>query len=301
MTCLTSALLKPRPNPWTSGEGMKNVSSRRSSWKELLANPGPTGHICQLYQDANFHGEAVSHFAAEGLIKGESVVIVATRPNWDHISRRLQSKGFDSDELFHQGQLVVLDAEATLVRFLVGNMPDAPQFRAFAQATIEQARAGGRFPRVRWWGEMVNLLYVADNQSGSTRLDELFDEIRCEESISIFHSFLMDKYDAGIYDCAFDDVCRTHTQVIPSDDYAMHRKMVDRAIGKVIGPIEGVLLESLVSWAHGRSDPMPSSQSALLWVRDVLPNKFDEVLACARKFESEALLAQLAPARSSRA
>jgi len=268
------------------------VRANPSSWKELLANPGPSGHIVQLYQDADFYGEAISHFAAEGLVRGESIIIVATGPNWANISGRLTSKGFIPDELFRRGQLVLLDADRTLPKFLVGEMPDAKTFKGLAVATIEQARAGGKFPRVRWWGEMVNLLYIAGNQSGSTRLEELFDEVAHEQSISIFCSFLMDKYDPRIYDRAFGDVCRTHAHVIPAEDYALHRKTVDRAIGEVIGPIEGPLLRSLASWAHGRALGMPTSQSILLWVKDAVPAKFDDVLAFARRYESETLSAR---------
>lgn len=269
-----------------------NLSARASPWKELLANPGPSGHVVQLYQDADFYGEAISHFAAEGLARGESVIIVATGPNWANISGRLASKGFSTDELFRRGQLVLLDAEATLPKFLVGEMPDAGTFKDLAGATIERARAGGKFPRVRWWGEMVNLLYIAGNQSGSTRLEELFDEVAHEQSIAIFCSFLMDKYDPKIYDRAFGDVCRTHAHVIPAEDYATHRTVVDRAVGEVIGPIEGPLLRSLASWAQGRAVGMPSSQSILLWVKNAVPAKFEEVLACARKYESETLSAR---------
>ena len=269
------------------------MSAKPSSWKGLLADPGPDGHIVQLYQDADFYGEAISHFAAEGLVRGESIIIVATGPNWANISSRLMSKGFTPDELFHRGQLTLLDAEGTLPKFLVGGMPDANTFKGLAQATIERARAGGKFPRVRWWGEMVNLLYIAGNQSGSTRLEELFDEVAHEQCISIFCSFLMDKYDPKIYDRAFGDVCRTHVHVIPAEDYALHRTVVDRAIGEVIGPIQGPLLRSLASWAHDGAIGMPTSQSILLWVKDAVPTKFDEVLACARKYESKTLCAAI--------
>jgi hypothetical protein len=273
-------------------EELTNMSAKPASWKGLLANPGPNGHIVQLYQDADFYGEAISHFAAEGLARGESIIIVATGPNWVNISGRLIGKGFAPDELFRRGQLILLDAERTLPTFLVGDMPSAKTFKALAEATIEQARAGGKFPRVRWWGEMVNLLYIAGNQSGSTRLEELFDEVGHEQSVPMFCSFLMDKFDPKIYDRAFGDVCRTHSHVIPAEDYALHRTIVDRAIGEIIGPIEGPLLRSLVSWAHSRAFGMPTSQSTLLWVRDAIPTKFDEVLACARKYERETLRAR---------
>ena len=247
------------------------MGAKTSPWRELLANPGPDGHIVQLYQDADFYGEAISHFAAEGIARGESIIIVATRPNWGNISGRLVGKGFSPDELFRRGQLTLLDAEATLPKFLVDDVPDARIFKPLAEATIERARAGGNFPRVRWWGEMVNLLYVVGNQSGSTRLEELFDQVAHEQSISIFCSFLMDKYDPRIYDTAFGDVCRTHAHVIPAEDYAMHRTVVDRAVGEVIGPIEGPLLRSLASWAPRHAHGMPASQSVLLWVKHAAP------------------------------
>jgi hypothetical protein len=138
------------------------------------------------------------------------------------------------------------------------------------------------------------VLYVAGNQNGSTRLEELFDEVAHEQSIAIFCSFLMDKYDPHIYEKAFGDVCRTHAQIIPAEDYAVHRRVVDRAIGEIVGPIEGPLLKSLASWAQRRTIGMPASQSILLWLKEAVPTKFDEVLACARKFESEALAARRA-------
>lgn len=265
------------------------MATKSSSWRELLANPGPDGHIVQLYQDPDFYGEAISHFSIEGLARDESIIIVATATNWENISGRLISKGLDPTEFLRRGQLTLLNADEILPKFLVGGMPDARRFKEIAAATIEQARAGDKFSRVRWWGEMVNVLYMAGNQTGSTRLEELFDEVAHEHSIAVFCSFLMDKYDPTIYERAFGDVCRTHAHVIPAENYALHRSIVDRAVGEVIGPIEGPLLRSLVAWAHGRTFLMPSSQSTLLWVRDAVPTKFDEVLACARRYEREAL------------
>ncbi len=259
----------------------------RAPWKELLANPGADGHIVQLYQDDNFYGEAVSHFAAEGLVRDESIILVATQPHWENISRRLASKGLNLDDRFNQGQLTVLDADATLPRFMAGSMPDGGIFKDLAGKTIEKARAGGKFPRVRWWGEMVNVLYVNGNGAGSNRLEELFDEVAHEQSIAIFCSFLMDKFDLRIYDEAFTNICRTHRHVIPAEDYASHSEAINRAIAEVIGEIKGPLLRSLMSWA-GAPSMMPSSQAMLLWVKESLPFHFPEVLARAHQHEEQA-------------
>jgi DcmR-like sensory protein len=259
-----------------------------SPWKEILANPGPDGHIVQLYQDDEFYGEAIAHFAAEGLAKGESIILVATAPHWVNISGRLASRGFSVQELFGRGQLTLLDADGTLPKFIVNNMPDAGIFKGLARATIEKARAGGKFPRVRWWGEMVNVLYVNGNGRGSTRLEELFGEVGREESVPVFCSFLMDKFDPKIYDGPLGDVCRTHAHLIPIDDEVRHRDIVDRAVAEVFGKIEGPLLRSMIS-QKARSGPvMPPSQALLLCLKEMQPHRFGDVLAAARKHEGTA-------------
>jgi hypothetical protein len=263
---------------------MSHTELFHKDWKALLANPGPNGHIVQLYQDANFYGEAISHFAAEGLVKGESVILVATATNWENISSRLKSKGFDIPMLFDQGQLTLLDANETLPKFMVGNTPDGNIFKPLARETIRKARRGGQYKGVRWWGEMVNILYVDGNGKGSTKLEEFFDQVAHEERISIFCSFLMDNYDPLIYDEAFYNVCATHAHVIPTHDYAVHRNAVNNAIRDVVGPITGQLLRSLMSWQNSATG-MPSAQAMLLWIKDARPHFFCEVLERARQYE----------------
>jgi hypothetical protein len=262
-------------------------AKRVTSWQELLADPGDDGHIVQLYQDEDFYGEAISHFAAEGIVRGESIILVATKPHWEIISRRLKGKGLDSDELFRRGQLTLLDADDTLPKFMAGNDPDGSIFKPLAKQTIAKARAAGKYPRVRWWGEMVNVLYVNGNSRGSNRLEEFFDEVAHEETIAIFCSFLMDKFDPKIYHEAFGNVCRTHSHVIPANDYVRHRLVVNRAVAEVIGDIKGPLLHSFLSWQRAPS-PMPSSQALLLWVREQMPEHFEPVLARARQLERRA-------------
>jgi hypothetical protein len=255
-----------------------------TDWKYLLANPGPDGHIVQLYQDEAFYSEAISHFAAGGLVRGESVILVATQPNWRNISHRLEDKGFNIPDLFDRGQLTLLDAAETLPKFMNGGMPDGKIFKPLARETIKKARRDGRFPAVRWWGEMVNVLYVEGNGKASNRLEEFFDEVAREETIPVFCSFLMDRYDPSIYEEAFANVCRTHSHVIPAADYPGHREAVNSAITEVVGSIEGSRLNSLVSW-NNPATGMPSSQAMLLWVKKTMPQHFEDVLQRAKYYD----------------
>lgn len=257
------------------------------SWRQLLADPGDDNHIVQLYQDDDFHGEAVSHFAAEGFARGESVVLVATEAHWTNISARLHAKGFDTGQLFRQGQLTRLDADATLPTLMAGNLPDESRFKPLARDTIAKARAGGKYARVRWWGEMVYLLYAKGNLRASTRMDELIGEVAHEERVPVFCSFLMDKFDPSIYDDAFPAVCRSHSHVVPADDYVRHRHVVNQAIHDAFGEIRGPLLQSLLAWS-GSGALMPSSQAMLLWVKERIPEHLSPILARAREIECAA-------------
>src|SRR5688500_9382676 len=111
-------------------------SATEAPWKRLLAEPGENGHIVQLYQDADFYGEAIAHFTIEGLVRGESIILVATRPHWNLISRRLLARGCEPQEFLRRGQLTVLDADDTLPKFMNGNLPDGSIFKPLAKATI---------------------------------------------------------------------------------------------------------------------------------------------------------------------
>jgi hypothetical protein len=130
---------------------------------------------------------------------------------------------------------------------MMGGVADGKIFKPLARDTIQKARRGGKYPRVRWWGEMVNVLYVDGNGKGSNRLEEFFDEVAHEETIAIFCSFLMDKYDPLICDEAFRNVCRTHSHAIPAEDYvtgkqltALSRRLSGRSKGKSLRSLKFV-------------------------------------------------------------
>lgn len=254
------------------------IRKSHSSWQELLANPRPGDHIVQLYQDDVFHAEAVSQFALEGVIKGESVILVATPDHWTNIAAQLRTKGVDPDQLKERGQLSVFDALDTLPKVMSGAMPDEAVFTALGRGAVEKARCEGRFPQVRWWGEMVGVLHEQGLPAASERMDRLFDDLTIDCQLKSFCSFRLDKLDPAIYHETFGALCRTHSHVIPTRDYVGHRMVVNRAIGEVLGSIDGALLRSLTSW-NDEIPNMPSSHALLLWVKATMPERFPDVLS----------------------
>src|SRR5688572_15054838 len=130
---------------------MKDGHDECEPWDGLLASAGPRDHIVQLYQDQQFLNRAVCRFAASAIANGEGVILVPTAAHWDAFRPRLEAEGVDTQAAQACGQLTVVDADELLPQFMRNAMPDAPVFLGLAADVIARARAGGRYPKVRWW------------------------------------------------------------------------------------------------------------------------------------------------------
>jgi len=254
-----------------------------TSWRKLLAEPGENGHIVQLYQDDDFYGEAISHFAAEGLVRGESIILVATKPHWKNISGRLLAKGFNVDALFRLGQLTLLDADETLPKFMAANLPDGGIFKPLARQTIARARADGKYPRVRWWGEMVNVLWERGDVAASMALEDQFDRLAHEHEIAIFCSFVMDNFNGDVHARMLPRLGQNHSHLIPVEDYARLERAVADALRDTVGADEARVLEQQLLSRAPSPFQMPRSQALLLALRDALPMVADSVLSRSRE------------------
>ncbi|HEY3121694.1 MAG TPA: MEDS domain-containing protein [Vicinamibacteria bacterium] len=153
-------------------------------WKDLVAEPLSRDHVVQLYRDDRFLIETVALFAGVGIGKGEAIVLVATPSHLEAIERRLKGMGFDVDGLKLWGQLNVMDAAKLLSGFMVNGLPDPNLFNTIITQIIKQARADGRYRKVRVYGEMVELLW-RDNRSATARVEQLWNDAIAEHSISL--------------------------------------------------------------------------------------------------------------------
>lgn len=236
----------------------------------------------------------MSHYAGEGIARGEGVILFATAPRWKGICARLEEKGFDPGALSRRDQLCVISAEESLPALMKGAMPDEALFKSLAQDAIAKAGGGGKRSRVRWWGEVVNTLLAAGNARASLQLEELYADVAAETSTPFFCSYALDKFDSHTYDGAFAGLCSAHSHVIPAENYVSHRLAITRAVEDIIGVMEGTMLRSLMTW-EGVACEMPTSQAMLLWVRETMPGQFDAVLARTRDIERELSIAAPVP------
>jgi DcmR-like sensory protein len=157
-------------------------------WDRLVADAAACDHIVQLYQDQDFLNRAVCRFAGAALANGEGIILVPTLTHWNGIRPRLEAEGVDVEAARARGQLTVIDADTFLPRFMREAMPDSPVFLGLAADVIGEARAGC-YQRVRWWGEMVNVLWERGDAAASMNLEDLFDQLATKHDLAIFCSF----------------------------------------------------------------------------------------------------------------
>ncbi len=236
-------------------------------WGGLLASAGPRDHIVQLYQDQQFLSRAVCRFAASALANGEGVILVPTAAHWEAFRPRLEAEGVDIEASQARGQLTVVDADELLPHFMRDAMPDAPVFLGLAGDVIAKARGDGRYPRVRWWGEMVNVLWERGDVAASMELEDQFDRLAHEHGIAIFCSFVMDNFDGEVHARMLPRLGQNHSHLIPVEDYARLERAVADALRQTVGADEARVLEQQLLSKYAAPLQMPRSQALLLALR----------------------------------
>jgi hypothetical protein len=252
-------------------------------WDSLLTNAAPSDHVVQLYQDQDFLNRAVCRFAAAALANGEGLILVPTVKHWNAFRPRLVAEGVDVEAAQKRGQLTIVDADELLPRFMRDAMPDSPVFLGLAADVIGRARGGTRYPKVRWWGEMVNILWERGDVAASMNLEDLFDQLAHKHDIAIFCSFLMDNFDGDIHTRMLPRLGENHSHLIPVEDYARLERAVADALCDTVGPDEARVLESKLLSRYEAPFDMPRAQALLLALRQALPSVSDAVLQRSRQ------------------
>jgi hypothetical protein len=274
-------------SPAASSPGAGGTLEQSEPWSGLLASAGPRDHIVQLYQDQQFLNRAVCRFAASAIANGEGVILVPTPAHWEAFQPRLEAEGVDVKAAQDRGQLSVVDADELLPQFMRDAMPDAPVFLGLAADVIAKARGDGRYPKVRWWGEMVNILWERGDVAASMNLEDQFDHLAHEHEIAIFCSFVMDNFNGEVHSRMLPRLGQNHSHLIPVEDYLRLERSVTEALRETVGANEAHVLETELLSRFTAPLKMPRSQALLLALRKSLPAVADSVLMRSRKLYHE--------------
>jgi len=252
----------------------------RVDWQPLLRTAHPCDHLVQLYTDDGFLARAVVHFLGTGLREGEAAVMVTTPEHLDAFTRALVAH-VDVAAARARHQLVAVDAASCLATFMVAGKPDREAFRAAIDPVLDRVRAAG-FQNVRLHGEMVNLLRQHDVDA-TVQLEELWNELLVDRRVALLCAYRIDNFDRHAHRGLLHRISRTHSHLIPVEDYERLDDAVDLAYRDVFGAQGNTAeLRDLLVARCAPIPAMPRGQAALHAVQDFKDRMADHILERAR-------------------
>jgi PAS domain S-box-containing protein len=173
-------------------------------------------HIVQFYEGEDHLFTTVAAFLADGIRADEPCLIIAMPEHVAGFAARLNTMGHALAELQALGRVTLLDARATLGRFMVGGMPDRQRFRAVLGALLQQ-QAGGPHRKVRAYGEMVDVLWRDGNPAAAVYLEELWEELAQEHTFALLCAYALNNFYKEVHGPYFQRICQHHTHVRPAE------------------------------------------------------------------------------------
>jgi DcmR-like sensory protein len=251
-------------------------------WETHLRTPAPCDHVIQLYTDDGFLTRAVGEFIGTALQQGEGAVVVATPAHVEAITAALR-RCVDVVSARERTQLVVLDARSCLSHFMRAGHPDPDLFFTIVGAVLDRVSAAG-FPRIRIFGEMVDLLWD-QNLPATLELEALWSQVLAARGGSLLCAYRIDNFDRRAHGGVLHQLSRSHSHLVPVEDYARLERAVDRAYHEVFGAdSEAGLLREILGQPPAGGPAMPPAQAALLALRNVRSDLADDVLERARRY-----------------
>ena len=220
-------------------------------------------HVMLFYEsDADLITTVGAHLL-EGLENGELALVIATAEHRRALTTEFTEAGLDVAEAKRCGQLVELDAAATLSSLTRDGCVDRGLFNEVVGQVVGDALSTGR--PIRAFGEMVTLLWEAGDLLGAMKLETLWNELRTELPFSLVCAYpSQSDLGAGPTD-PLTDVCDLHTRALSSDgaDFGIRidevpnlrvtaREVTARFQATVDAPAAArhLLVEGLTSWGH---------------------------------------------------
>jgi signal transduction histidine kinase len=176
------------------------------------------GHAVRFYSDEVSFFNEITDFVCSVLRSREPVIMVATGEHCKLVRQKLIEKGCDPEG----NPILLFDAEDTMERFMVNNLPDARRFRELMFRNLARARGGysRKEQRVTIFGEMVSLLWGQGNPKAALELEELWNDLARTERFSLICAYPAKLLEGAEHWAAFSSVCGTHSAVLPDESYA---------------------------------------------------------------------------------
>lgn len=149
----------------------------------------PDEHVATFCQTDASMADAAAEYLLGAIRHGGAGVAVVTPEHERQISRRIADAGLDPATTRAEGGYLVVDAPAAIGQVLTRGWPDPAAFWRLMSPVIQQAGQGGQRP-VRVCGEMVSLLWQADEFSAAMDVEALWTELVRQRRVGLLCAYL---------------------------------------------------------------------------------------------------------------
>jgi DcmR-like sensory protein len=185
-----------------------------ASWGELLDQAKGGEHLVHLYgEDDQLLARHVSRYLAEGVRRGDGLVVIATPEHAAAIRQQLGQGDPALSAAVQSGRLRFLDARETLDRFMVNGEPDRARFEQVVGGLLSDVRASSSTGRARAFGEMVALLWEAGRQDSATALEQYWNGLLDDGSFSLLCAYPLDVFSPDADLASIEVVLREHSHM----------------------------------------------------------------------------------------
>lgn len=192
---------------------MKTITTEVDKWQRshfqiFWGEIAPCDHLVQIYEnDKTF----LNTLEGDGLLNGESVVIIATREHLNYLNSRLITQNFDIETLIFNDQYIPLDAEECIAAFMVNDLPDEVLFTRMVTDIMLRAQKGNR--KVRAFGEMVAILWAQGFTGATVRLENLWHTFQQQKGFCLYCAYPKSGFTEDA-NASINEICTAHSMVL---------------------------------------------------------------------------------------
>ena len=169
-------------------------------------------HAVQFYSNEQSLFNTVTGFLSEGIVTGQTAIVIATESHRTGILAGLGRRFIDVERARRTGDLVVLDAHELMGTFVVDETPNPELFEYNVGMVFDQAlKVRGR-TLIRAYGEIVDVLWKEGRTEAAIKVEILWNNLAAKYGFALLCGYSMGNF----YKQAdrLEEVCRHHSHVI---------------------------------------------------------------------------------------
>jgi methionine synthase I (cobalamin-dependent) len=180
--------------------------SSRIFWGEIA----PCDKQLSDYDNDTTFFDALENYVIEGIEKGETVILIATKNHLKNIQRSLKNKRYNIISLIESEQIYLIDVSATIKHFVINGWPNDILFVEHMGKLVARI---GHHKRVRVIGEMVAFMWENCNSGATLHLENLCRQFSKAENFQLVCAYPNSGFTQNATE-SIKFICKTHSRLL---------------------------------------------------------------------------------------